>query len=233
MQPDSPYPPPPPVGPPIQPSGAPSGDGTPPPDYGFITQPPKPPRRSLGLPSLPSNGPPFLRIAIVLGGLLVLLILFVIIKSLLSGGGNTQALTTVAQDQQEMIHILTNGTTASTQQQAVLSSADQNFAATAQLSLTSAQNQLIVYLKNNGKKVSTKTLNLKVSPATDQQLTTAASNSTYDTTFRQVMQSKLTNYEAALKAAYKQTKGRKGRQLLSNEYNGAQLLLTQLNSPAI
>lgn len=229
MQPDSSYPPPPPVGPPIQPSGAPSGDGTPPPDYGFITQPPKPPRRGL---TLPGNGSPLMRIVIVLGGLLVLLILFVVIKGLLSGGGNTQALTTVAQDQQEMIHIITNGTTAATQQQAVLSSADQNFAATAQLSLTSAQKQLVAYLKTNGKKISLKTLNLKISPAIDQQLTTAASNSTYDTTFKQVMQSKLTNYEAALKAAYKQTKGRKGRQLLSNEYNGAQLLLTQLNSPA-
>lgn len=201
------------------------------PDYGFIVQPPKPPRRGLSLPGFSGGSSLVVRIIIALGGLLVLLIIFAVMKSLLSGGGNTQILVTVAQDQQEMIHIL-SGTGQNGQQQAVLSASNQNFAATAQLSLTSAQTQLITYMKTNGKKASTKTLSLKVSPATDQQLTTAASNSTYDTTFKQIMQSKLTNYESALNAAYKQTKGPKGRKLLINEYKGAQLLLTQLNSPA-
>jgi hypothetical protein len=173
------------------------------------------------------------RIAIILGGLLVLLILFVIIKGLLSGGGNTAALTAVAQDQQEMIHILTNGAgTSGSQQQAVLSSDNQNFAATAQVSLTSAQSQLLTYMKNNGKKVSTKALSSGVSPSIDQQLTTAAGNSTYDSTFKGIMQTQLKNYETAINTAYKQTSGTKGRQLLIEEYNGAQLLLTQLNSPS-
>jgi hypothetical protein len=203
------------------------------PDYGFIVQPPKPPKRGLSLPGFSGGNPLVVRIIVVLGGLLVLLVVFAVIKGLLSGGGNTQALVTVAQDQQEMIHILTNSAgQGGSQQQAVLSASNQNFAATAKLSLTSAQTQLITYMKTNGKKVSTKTLGLKISPATDQQLTTAASNSTYDTTFKQVMQTKLTDYETALGAAYKETKGPKGRKLLINEYNGAKLLLTQLNSPA-
>lgn len=195
-------------------------------------QPSKPSRHGLLLPNLSGSSSPIVRIGIILGGLLVVLILFVIIKGLLSGPGNTPALTSVGQDQQAMIHILTNGAGSDSQQQATLSANSQNFAATAQLSLTSAQNQLVTYMKNNGKKVKTKTLALKISPATDQELTTAASNSTYETTFQKIMQTSLVNYQKDLQAAYKQTKGPKGRQLLSNEFNGAQLLLAQLKTPA-
>ncbi len=228
-------PPAPPRQPQAQPQPVVSGGETPPadpssPDYGFIVQPPKPPRRGLSLPGLSGGSSLVVRIIVVLGGLLILLIIFAVIKGLLGGGGNTQALVTVGQDQQEMIHILT-GTGQIGQQQAVLSDSNQNFSATAKLSLTSAQTQLVTYMKTNGKKVSTKTLGLKVSPATDQQLTAAASNTTYDTTFKQIMQSKLTNYESALNTAYKQTKGPKGRKLLIDEYKGARLLQTQLNSP--
>lgn len=197
------------------------------PDYGFIMEPPKPPRKSLGMSGLGgSNSMPF-RIAMVLGGLLVLIIIFAIAKSLFSGGSNTQALTSVAQQQQSMIHILTN----SSGNQQALSANDLNFAATANVTLTSAQHDVIHYMAINGKKVKTMTLNLKISPTIDQQLTTAASDNTYDSTFKQVMQGQLNSYEQALNTAYKQTTGPKGRAMLKEQFQGAQLLLTQLNSP--
>lgn len=200
------------------------------PNYNFIMEPPKPTKRSL----LPTDAGPALRIGIIVGGALVVLVVFLIMKSLIfSSGGNKQALTTVAQDQQAMIHIVTNATTGGqTQQQAALSASSQSFAVTAQMTLTSAQYQLLTYLKANHTKVSTKTLSLKVDAMTDQQLTAAAANSTYDSTFRQVMQTKLTEYQAALREAYKQTPGPKGRKLLDQEYQASKLLLTQLNSPA-
>lgn len=207
---------------------------SPQPDYGFIMEPPKPARRGLNLPGFNPGGSMLIRGAIALGGLLVLLIIFLIIKSLLSGGGNTQALITVGQDQQQMIHIITNGPGQAAQQaaQTALSPADQNFAATAQASLTSARHQLTEYMAKNGKKVSLKTLSAKLNPSIDQQLTSAAANTTYETTFKSIMSNQLKKYESDLRTAYNQTKGPKGRALLNQDYQGAQLLLDQLNSPA-
>jgi hypothetical protein len=202
------------------------------PDYGFITEPPKPQRQPFKLPGLGNGSSLPVRIAVVAGSLLLLVIIFAIARSLLSGGGNTEVLTNVAQQQQSMIHILQNGAGENNQQQAVLSDTNQNFAATAKLSLTSAQQELIQYMANNGKKVKTKNLSLKIDPKVDEQLSTAASNSTYDPVFKQVMQDQLTSYEKAIQAAYKETSGPKGRALLQQEFQGAQLLLTQLNSPA-
>lgn len=210
MQPNTPYSP----APPSQPH-----------EYEFITNPGQPPRRPINL--LPGGTSLPLRIAIVGGGIFALLIIFLIIKGLLSGGGNTEALTTVAQDQQQMIHLATNAT-----QQSGLSTTNENFATTAQVTLTSAQAQLVTYLKTNGQKVGLKTLNLKISSNLDTELTTAASNSTYDSTFRRTMQSQLSDYQQALRTAYQQTKGPKGRKLLSDQFKGAQLLQQQLNAPA-
>ena len=204
-----------------------SSDGPVAPDYGFITEPSKPPRKPLSLPSLGGNSSLPVRIAVVLGGLLTLIIIFAIAKSLFSGGGNTQALTAVAQQQQSMIHILSSSSSNSS----TLSENDQNFAATANVTLTSAQHELVHYMAANGKKVKAKTLKLKISPSVDKQLTTAASDNTYDSTFKQVMQGQINTYEKTLRAAYQQTTGPKGRALLKDQFQGAQLLLTQLNSP--
>jgi len=195
--------------------------------YDFITNPAPEPKRGPNL--LPSNASAPMRVAIVVGGLLVLLILFLIIKGVLSGGGNTDALINVAQDQQEIIHVTTNATGNT---QTGLSTTNQNFAVTAQASLTSDQQQLITYLANNGHKVKDKTLSLKISADLDQQLQTAATNSTYDSTFKQTMQNLLSDYQQALRTAYQQTTGPKGRALLSDQFNASKLLLQQLNTPA-
>lgn len=203
-----------------QPAPQPSG-------YDFITNPAPAPKRGPNL--LPSNASAPVRIAIVVGGLFILLILFLIIKGILSGGGGTPALISVAQEQQEIIHLATNATGNT---QTGLSTTNENFAVTAQASLTSAQQQLITYLANNNHKVKAKALSLKIDASLDQELQTAATNSTYDSTFKQAMQNQLAAYQQALRAAYKQTAGPKGRALLSNQFNASQLLLQQLNEPA-
>jgi hypothetical protein len=194
--------------------------------YDFITNPEQPSSRR-ALPSLPGISPTAMRAALIAGGLVALLILFIVIKGLLSGGGNLPSFVSVAQDQQELIHLATNAS-----QQHGTTTGNQNFAATASLSLTSSQAAIVQYLAANGQKVNAKVLGLKISAATDSQLTAAAAATTYDQTFQQIMKTDLTAYLSRLQQTYKQTTGGKGRALLSDDYKQAQLLLTQLNAPS-
>jgi len=228
VQPNNPYDPnqpvaPPPAPPPYDPTL--NQNATPQPhDYSFILNPEKPTRKR-GLPG--SSSSMLVRIGIVAGGLLILLIIFSILKSALAGHPNTTGFITAAQEQQELIHLSTNAS-----QQTGLSTTNLNSALTTQLSLTSGQHDILAYLQNNHVKVKTKLLNLQVSKTLDEQLTTAAAASTYNQTFHDVMKSKLTAYALTLKQTYAHTKGPKGRALLSQQYDAAQLLLQQLDTPA-
>jgi hypothetical protein len=208
---------------PTQPSVAAPPGPPQPPDYGFITNPPAASKRSLL--KLPGGSLPK-RLLFAIGGLLILVILFSIIKSVIGGSTDFTPFIAVAQDQQELIHLSTNAA-----QQQSTDTTTQNSAITAQLSLTSAQTQLLAYLKGNHQGVSAKVLNADVSTSLDSQLTTAAGNSTYDQTFQQIMQNQLTSYEQALSHAYNGA-GPNGKKLLHNDYVGAQLLAKQLSSPA-
>lgn len=182
-------------------------------------------QRSFSLPGARS-GP--LRALFVAGGLFVLFIVFIVIKGVLfSGGGNLEPFVGIAQQQQELIHLATNA-----DEQDTLSATNKNIALTTQLALTTAQSDLLAYLKTNGKKVGDKTLNLQVSTTIDTQLTDAVTTNTYDQTFQQIMQNKLTVYQQALKQTFPQTKGPKGRALLQKQYTGAGLLLQQLTTPS-
>lgn len=196
-------------------------------DYEFIVNPGAPPHRS----RLPGGGSLLGRVIVIAIGLILLLTVFSVVKNLLNGNSNTPLLASVAQDQQAVIHLSANALTQK-QNQVAFSTTNTNFAVTSQLGLTSQQAELLKYMKLNHKKVSPKTLNLKVSQATDTQLTAAAAASTYDQTFHDIMQAKLNTYLLDLKQAYNATKGQKGQQLLSKDYDAAQLLLTQLNTPA-
>jgi hypothetical protein len=193
-------------------------------EYNFITSPEKPAKLQWQLPGGNSMAT---RALMAAGGLLVLIIIFVIIKGLFSGGGSNLTLFVgVAQDQQELIHLATNAS-----QQKGITVNNQNFAATTQLSLASSQAAIVKYLSANSRKVNPKTLNLKLSTSLDNQLVNAAAATTYDQTFQEITKTKLTAYLSDLQQTYKQTKGKNGRVLLSDDYNQAQLLLTQLNAP--
>lgn len=187
--------------------------------YEFIVNPEKPPRR----PSFSLPGSPIVRVVYIAGTFLVLLIVFNIIKGQV-GKSNFTPYVGIAQEQQEMIHLVTNAG-----QQTNLSAATQNFAATAQLSLTSSRDATAQYLANNHQKINAKVINLKVSTAVDDQLTNAATAGTYDQSFQTIMKSRLTTYVSDLKQTYQQTKGQRGHALLNDDYNQAQLLLIQLN----
>lgn len=188
--------------------------------------PDKPSRR----PSFSLPGSPILRVAYILGGLLVLLIIFSVVKGQIAKS-NLTPYVGIAQDQQAIIHVVA-ATNQQVGQQTNLSADSQNFAATTQYSLISSRDAMARYLANNGRKISNKIINAKVSTADDSQLAGAATAGTYDQTFQTVMKNKLTGYLNDLKQAYQQTSGKHGHALLNDDYDQAKLLLTQLNAAA-
>jgi len=206
---------------PQQPSWQASPEPTP--DYSFLTEQPQPQKRSL----LPGGNSLAVRVGVVAGGLLVLIILFAIVRGLLSGGKNYDSFVVITQQQQEMIHL----TTAASEQDS-LSENVKNFAITAQLGLTTDQSKTISYLKKNGVKVKSKTLAQGVKVSLDTQLQAAATANNYESTFKQVMHDQLESYLTALRQTYANTSGSHGRQLLSQDYDNAALLLNQLNTPS-
>lgn len=194
------------------------------PDYSFITTPPQTaPHRPL--PGTTSRGG---RIAWAIVGLVVLLILFNIVKGVVSGPSIWPQFINIAEDQTEILHLASGAVTA---QQTGISTANKNFALTTQATMTTAQANTLQYLKNNGHKVKSKQLNFKISTSLDSQLTTAAGAGDYDSTFQQIMQAKLNAYQQDLKATYAHTTGPKGKTLLSQDYDAASLLLTELQNP--
>lgn len=190
------------------------------PDYNFILNPQQPKRP--GLFNF-GGGSTAMRALVVIGIIFVLMIVFVAVRSALGGGSSaTPALVTVAQDQQKLLHLAASG------QQQSTSDTVQNFAATAQLSLASEQQELLAYLSDNGHKVGDKELGLAISQSTDDQLAAAKSASTFDDTFKTIMADNLKAYRSDLQKAYQATSGPKGRALLNDDYKAAQLLLKQL-----
>jgi hypothetical protein len=199
------------------------------PDYDFIMQQDHKPKTNL-LGTLRGGSMPS-RIALVLGGLLVLVVIAILIKNVLGGGQaiDVPAMVSVSQDQQELLHLFSDTTNITGNQ--TLSISNQNFVATGQLAISSEQSQLISYLKENGHKISTTQLGLKISSTVDNQITASVTASTYDSTFIQIMQTELATYKQDLAVAYNNTKGPRGRALLKSDYAGAVLLIKQINSP--
>lgn len=197
--------------------------------YDFIMNPQQAPKQPKL--KLPGAGPTGLlaRVALVGGGLIVLVILFSVIKGLIIKGPDFSGYVTVAEDQQELIHLVSNSASNSSQQN--LDTNNQNLAATAQLSLASNQAQVLKYLSENHHKVSSKTLGLRLNTALDTQLTNAQTAGTYDQTFQSIMQSQLNGYMNDLKHTFQTSTGKKGRAMLSSQYNQAVLLLNQASVP--
>lgn len=190
--------------------------------YEFIVNPEvEQQKRSL----LPANSSLPVKIAIFGGGFIVLLILFVVIKGLFAGNSAAPAYVSVIQDQQEIIHLLANP-----QQVTTLPTNTQNFIATANMSLTTSQGDLISYLAKSGKKIKPKELILKVDKSADTQLAAATVAATYDQTFKQVVTSKFTPYMRDLQQAYQQSASETGKNLLNDQFNQAKLLLIQLDA---
>jgi hypothetical protein len=202
--------------PPVQPQPPAQG-----PDYGFIMSSPQKSKKSL----LPTGSSTMQRALIAVGGLVILVIVLVIAVSIFSGGGNINAsLTSLTARQNELARVAALGARQASGQNT------KNFAYSAQLSLTSDQNQLINYISTQGHKVGTKELAADQSAKTTTQLSTATAASTFDGTFNTIMQNELTTYTQELKSTFAKATKANAKTLLNQEYQNAQLLLKQVPS---
>jgi hypothetical protein len=207
MQPTNPYAPPPQPG---QPQS-----------YDFIMNSGQQPKR----PIMPGSNNLLVRVILVAGLLLVLLITFIFVRKLLNGPSNYPYLLEVAQDQTAILHVVD-----AAEQQTGLTEQNMNFALTTDLAMNSARSELTSYMRQAHFKVKGKELGLKISSKTDTRLSEAAAASTYNETFQAVMNEQLDAYQNDLKTAYNHTKGKNGRELLSNQHDAADLLRKQLDS---
>jgi hypothetical protein len=178
------------------------------------------------LSRLPGQNSKIGRAAYIFGVLFVVLIGFIFIKGLLSRNPSLDVFVGIAQDQQELIHLTSNAAS-----QPGLNVTNQNFAVTAQASVTSSQGSIIRYLVGSGRKLQPQTLNLKLSASTDAQLKNAIAAATYDQTFQSVMNIKLTSYSNDLTQAFNSTTNPNSRAVFKNDYKQAKLMLIQLNTP--
>ena len=190
--------------------------------YAFITNPEVMPKSSSRLLSLLNGKSLTTRLAVLGGGVVGLIILLSILGRLLSASFPLQPFLVVLQDQSELMHLTTNQSQSG---EAALPATYQNFLATTQATVTSAQSQLLIYLAKNKQKVSP--ADLRYSSSIDAQLTAAATNETYVTTYQQIMTNQLSDYKTALRQAYAETSGKKGHAQLSNDYRQLTLLIKQ------
>ncbi|HEX7368195.1 MAG TPA: hypothetical protein VF261_00880 [Candidatus Saccharimonadales bacterium] len=190
--------------------------------FEFIMNPQKSAKKGLLLP----GGSFAKQLALIGGGTVVLIIIIIVLASSVFGShANLTPFIGVAQDQTELARVAALGVASASD------SVAQNVAYTVDLTMTSAQQQTVAYLANNHKKIGVKQLALKQSTQTTQDLSSAQANSTFDSAFMDHIQQLLQTYASDLNAAYKTGPGPKGRQMLIQQYKGAELLITQAQQP--
>jgi hypothetical protein len=200
------------------------GNQTPSPDYSFLNEQPK-------KPSLfPSFANSFLgKIVFIIILAFLIVIILIVIKNIVSPSQiNKSSYLVLVERQTEMLHILNTDVTQTAITQ--LSQSDQNFSTTANLALTTAQAKTLTFLADYNDKITSKQLANIYNTAIDQNLTSAVTSNSFDSTFKSVMQQQLTNYVSELKTAYSGSRSVSGKSLIKSEYDEAQQLETALNS---
>ena len=134
----------------------------------------------------------------------------------------TPQLSAVAVDQQEIIHI--SGAASK-----ILESSNLlNFATTALITTTSAQQEYVKYLNLRGLKISNKQLALTPFTQVDNVLSAAQTASTYDATFTTTMRTLLTDYQNKILLAVKTATTQNEVAILNKNLAAATLLQSQL-----
>lgn len=214
MQPDtSPPPAPPPVVPKPQEQKNP---------YEFITDPKKPPKKSL-LPGLPKGDNKKQNALILVVGGLVGVTILVLLFSLVFGSrvSNKDQLKALAVKQNELIRVADIGT------QKARTTQGQNLATTAKLTFSSQQQPLLDTLKKQKVKLSKKELAKGVDSSTDAKLTQAEQNNRFDEVFIALLSTQLRAYQQDLKAAYDNTSNKSIKTLLNDQYKNSSLFIEQ------
>lgn len=152
------------------------------------------------------------------GGGIAAVIILMIITALLPKDPTAGQWFAIAQRQQELIRVCTLGSKAKYQ-------ATRNFAITCQTGITSSQRELLAYMDKSNLDYNSKELGQKQDSKTDTRLKSAASSSTYDDTFREIVETQLTSYNRSLTAQLGSTTGPNGREVLTKNQRSAELLL--------
>jgi hypothetical protein len=191
--------------------------------YDFITNPKIPVKKMKATFSGGSSTQK--RIAIVIALVIVLLTAFIVINSIISNSkkGNFPQMLIVVEDQSELSHITSQAQAQATNQ------VTKNVSATIQITINSAQSELTAIIAKNGHKISTAMAAAGHSASIDTQLKNANDISNFDPVYLQVLQQTINKYQQDIKnAAPGATKNE--RTILVNDYNGANLLNTQITA---
>jgi len=176
---------------------------------------PKPPGR---FSSLLAWMPRPAKIALVAVSILFILVIF---YSLFFGGKttNTDQLSSIMARAQEIARV-----SILVQQQSTNANT-KDLATTAEITLSSQEEQLQTYLLDQKVKVDAKKLAVRLDKETDKQLAAALQNNSYDQTYFSYLKTNLSSYQEALNTAYKDA-GKNAQAILNSAYQSVQTLLS-------
>lgn len=190
--------------------------------YDFITNPNKPPKKSI----LPGRGSSKTqRVIIVVAGFVILFMLIFIFASFVTSSGkpNTEQLTTVLQTQTEVSRVAEIGENKSSTENA------KKLASTISIVVESQKTQLNSILASQEIKINPKQLNAGKKTETDQTLTTAEKNGRFDDAFVQAMRAELEGYQKTLKAAYDGSPSKSVRETLNADYQQINIIIEDIS----
>jgi uncharacterized protein YpmB len=188
------------------------------PNYNFIFNDPQKSKRRFRLP----GGNNLTKITILaVAGCAILGILIIVLSSIFNGDKvNTKQLTDVAARSQE---IITTSDIISQQSKDVNTT---NLATTTSNVLGSEQEEVLVYLKKNHKKILTKDLDIYVNKKVDAEIQDAAQNNRLSEYYSSYLKSKLTTYQASVKTAYDGSSSAKLKAILQDSYSSTKTILS-------
>ncbi len=189
--------------------------------YDFITNPTKPPKKTILAHKGLSKGQ---RVLIVIVGFLVLFILLIMFFSFLSSSGkpNATQLKAVVQQQAELARVSDSASTNLGSDKA------RNIAAKVKAVMISQQNTMTAQLKTMKIKISSKELLSAKNAQTDQDLATAQKNGRYDDAYIQAIRNELEDYKKTLQTAFNGSKSKSTQAILNEDYKETNLLLEDI-----
>lgn len=196
------------------PGSVPSAPQTPlpPSQYDFITNPAKPPRRSLfSFGKGDKTG-----LLVIIGGLTLFLLLLMVGTMIFGGDTDREILLKVARKQSEVIAVADSGKDDLGTTQA------QNFGLATKLSVTSEQQSILALVS----KPKAKDYKASVNAEVKNQLEVAQRNGRLDEAFIIALKKELTEYQKELKTANATVKGKKSKALLSQDFESVGILLS-------
>lgn len=150
--------------------------------------------------------------------------MFILFNIVLGGEDTSAPVLAVASQQKETLRVAQAGA------KQVNSSQLKVFVSTADVSLASAQKELITYLTKKGVKVDAESLPAMAGvTATDKALASSLTTNTYDSTFTSIMQASLNKYLERLESAAALATTRTEKALLEKQASEARLLSQLLN----